>query len=170
MNISLCNKYEFGGSMMKKLIVAILSFMLLFNSSAHASTNTYAKQAADNLGRYGIIRIEENGEFRLESSVSRAVFVKTLLKAMHESAVESKNEIFTDVPGEHWANAYITRAYDMGIINGIGSGLFCPDAALTYSQAVKMVVCALGYEELALMQGGYPSGYIMTATRLGITD
>lgn len=155
---------------MKKLLVSILSFMLLFNLSVHASTNSTAKQAADELGDYGIMHIEETGEFRLESSVSRAVFVKTLLKTMNEPLGESTSDIFTDISDDYWAKTYISRAADIGIINGMGDGLFLPDSAATYSQAVKMIVCALGYEEQAIRQGGYPNGYIMTATRLKITD
>lgn len=58
----------------------------------------------------------------------------------------------------------------MGIINGTSATTFEAEANITYEQAIKMVVAALGYNDEALTNGGYPSGYITVAGKLGILD
>ena len=77
---------------------------------------------------------------------------------------------FTDVASNHWAAGYINWAAGLGIVNGMGDGTFAPDAPVTYEQAVKMIVCALGYESLAVKRGGYPTGYMVIASSYGVTD
>ena len=57
----------------------------------------------------------------------------------------------------------------MGIIAGYGDGLFGPEDPVTYEQAVKMIVCALGYEEFSTQRGGYPDGYLASEAQAGIT-
>lgn len=89
----------------------------------------------------------------------------------YESQAESSSgsTVFTDVPANHWASGYINVAQQMGIINGYGGGLFGPEDKVTYEQAVKMVVCALGYDLVAQGKGGYPTGYLSVASSEGIT-
>ena len=45
-----------------------------------------------------------------------------------------------------------------------------PDRDITYAQAVKTIVSALGYDVYAKNYGGYPGGYIIEAANLKITD
>lgn len=46
---------------------------------------------------------------------------------------------------------------------------FDPDANVTYVQAQKMLVSAIGYETYAQAQGGWPIGYKTYAASLDIT-
>ena len=55
---------------------------------------------------------------------------------------------------------------ELGIISSADK--FNPKEAITYEQAVKMLVCAAGYDNIAEMEGGYPLGYFNTASRLGL--
>jgi len=52
---------------------------------------------------------------------------------------------FVDVKG-HWAESYIKKAALLGIINGYKDGTVRPNASLTRTQAVSMIVRALGLE------------------------
>lgn len=45
---------------------------------------------------------------------------------------------------------------------------FYPDSPVTYENAVKIMVAALGYSREAEIQGGYPNGYLKIGTRLGL--
>lgn len=47
--------------------------------------------------------------------------------------------------------------------------MFAPESHVTYAEAVKMLVCCLGYEERAAAVGGWPSGYISIAAEIGVT-
>lgn len=52
---------------------------------------------------------------------------------------------FDDVVADYWASGYINLASKQGIINGDGNGKFRPQDDVKYEEAIKMVVCALGY-------------------------
>lgn len=74
---------------------------------------------------------------------------------------------FTDVPTE--ASSVVANVTAIGIMNGVGSGQFAPDNVATYIQAIKAMVIFLGYDQLAEVKGGYPYGYYMQASDLGLT-
>jgi serine protease inhibitor len=72
---------------------------------------------------------------------------------------------FSDVTEDE---GYIKAAKANGIISGFEDGTFRPKEPITGEQAIKMVVCALGYDAQAKEQGGYPSGYIQVAMEKGL--
>ncbi len=75
--------------------------------------------------------------------------------------------IFSDVDESHEMSKYILLAQDAGIISA--DSAFYPDTPVTYEQVLKMILCALGYEPLAMSSGGYPLGYSTVAEQKGIT-
>ena len=62
---------------------------------------------------------------------------------------------FKDVPSTHWAYSYVERAYSDRAISGTGgdpakgTGVFDPDAKMTYSQFLTMLMSAFYPEEMA---------------------
>jgi len=56
---------------------------------------------------------------------------------------------FLDVSVDDPDYALIKRAYEKKIITGTGNAYFQPDAYVTYAEAIKMIVNALGLENLA---------------------
>jgi hypothetical protein len=77
--------------------------------------------------------------------------------------------VFNDVAADHWASGYVNVAQAQQIINGYGDGNYGPEDKVTYEQAVKMIVSALGYDLAAQAKGGYPTGYLAIASAEGIT-
>lgn len=170
----------------KKLIALCLSVTMLlamsFSSALAVSfsdvpdDSTY-KTAVDSLVSLGLIVGYDDGTFRPEATITRAEFAAVMTRAMGQEQVAlsgiNSRDIFTDmvVDGgqDHWATGYVRVAYNLGIILGMGDGTFDPDAPVTYEQAVKMVVCALGYEPLCIDAGGWPDGYLAVANDLGVT-
>jgi hypothetical protein len=59
----------------------------------------------------------------------------------------SSQEPFSDVPDSHWAKNAIYAMKDLGVIDGIGEGLYAPDQSATKAQFIKM-----------LIQSGYQTG------------
>ena len=55
------------------------------------------------------------------------------------------NEIFSDLGNVSWAKEPITALYNMGIVNGVGNGLFDPQSPVTREQFAKMIVGVMGY-------------------------
>ena len=124
--------------------------------------------SAGELTKYGIVKEEYLKEKTNDSTVTRAEVTKMLVLMLGLDANgESAN--FTDVDG-HWAEGYISQAKNADVIDGMGDGIFAPDEPITYQQAIKMTVCALGYRPMAEKRGGYPTGYGITATNLGIAS
>ncbi len=132
-----------------------------------SSDHTYY-EAITNLTSEGILNGMGDGTFAPEGPVTRAQFTKTICYALSMGEItysDAEKSIFTDVAPEHWAANNIVTAYKQGIINGMGDGTFAPEAGVNYEQAVKMVVCALGYTEAeANAKGGYPGGYMSIAS------
>lgn len=128
-------------------------------------------EAIEALSALGILKGYEDGTFKPEGTITRAEFaaVITRIMGLADLQIGGTDTIFEDVKAGHWASGNIKIAADMGIIKGFGDGKFLPDDPVTYEQAVKMIVAALGYEPKAMEQGGYPSGYLMVASEKDIT-
>lgn len=75
---------------------------------------------------------------------------------------------FSDTKG-HWAAGYVTIASGTGLVVGYPNGTFQPDKAITYDEALTMVVRALGYTDASL-KGTWPTNYKVKAIDLDLTD
>ena len=152
---------------MKKFICVILSIVLLLSVSISAFAESEKEMAAKDLETYGIVGRNVLGDLTIEGPVTRATMVKMLVM-MQRITPEKTKTVFSDVPEEHWASGFVSTAVSLRFVNGMGDGTFLPDEFITYEQAIKMIVCALGYGKDAERKGGYPYGYIMVGTSLGI--
>ncbi len=76
--------------------------------------------------------------------------------------------LFADV-GSHTPNAYaIYTLQNMGYLRG-SNGFFRPNDPITYNEAVKVLVCVLGFGAQAELRGGYPTGYLAVAASQEVT-
>ncbi|MBQ7975267.1 MAG: S-layer homology domain-containing protein, partial [Clostridia bacterium] len=57
-----------------------------------------------------------------------------------------------------------------GVVSGYSNGEFKCDSAITYNEALKMLVVVLGYEQNAIMQSGWPTGYVTVASSLDLIE
>ena len=123
----------------------------------------------------------------------------SVISGINNDKYENKGWIFKDVPEEHWANKYIYYCFKYGYANGITQdgdiyfieldkednpieivkskyakqspvNMFEPDSYITCQDALKILVNALGYEELAKQRGDYPSGYVTVAMDIDIIN
>ena len=163
---------------MKKKLSLLLAATLLSSSlfamgGAHAAfsdvadNNSY-KKAITTLSKLKVINGYQDGTFGPEKDITRAEFTKIIVYMLGYEDLSTKITQFKDVSDDHWANANIKTAYDLGIINGYSETAFGPDNPVTYEQALKMVVCALGYQADADAKGGYPEGYRAEAATLDL--
>lgn len=79
--------------------------------------------------------------FRPTQTLTRSEMVSMLIRALGYGSlagtVSSVQSPFADVTANR---GFITMAYDMGIVNGVGNGCFAPDAAATRDQAAALLV------------------------------
>ncbi len=105
------------------------------------------------------------------SYISRGEFASIICKItnMHEIGNANKLE-FQDVNEGHVYYNQIAMVSSRKIMIGDASGNFMPNANITYAQAVKCLLYVLGYEVHAEKNGGYPVGYTLCASKLGVLD
>ena len=160
---------------MKKLLALMLSMAMVFTigtsvmAYSDVEEGTYVSEAVTVLSNLDILNGYEDGTFKPEATITRAEMAKIVCEALGYYGMGSDKTPFDDVEPKHWAAGYINTAASLGIINGYGNGKFGPEDTVTYEQAVKMVVCALGYEAMAADRGGWPAGYTSVAANIGLT-
>jgi len=103
-----------------------------------------------------------------ENTVSRGAFAKMLTDLLGMDSNENAADYFTDVTPEYEYNREVGLVASLKIMNGVGGGCFLPQEPITYRQAIKTIVNALGYEPAAEATGGYADGYLRCAYELGI--
>ena len=160
---------------MKKLLTLMLSVAMVFTigtgvmAYSDVEEGTYVSEAVTVLSNLDILNGYEDGTFKPEATITRAEMAKIVCETLGYYGMGSDKTPFDDVEPKHWAAGYINTAASLGIINGYGNGKFGPEDTVTYEQAVKMVVCALGYEAMAADRGGWPAGYTSVAANIGLT-
>ena len=164
---------------LKKVISSVAALTMVASSVAAfavdfpdvESTASYA-QAVQELSALDVISGYDDGTFGPDKLVTRAEITKMIVDALAErSSAEASTEStkFADVSADHWAKGYINQGVANGFIAGMSDTEFDPDANVTYVQAQKMLVSAIGYETYAQAQGGWPTGYKKYAASLDIT-
>lgn len=132
-------------------------------------TSEYA-EAVEYLKDIGIMRGDDKGNFNPNKTVTRAEMATIICNMLGETKNLAASEAFTDVPINHWANKYITKAKELGVISGYGNKKFGPNDNVNYEQTVTMIVRAVGYMQEAQEAGGYPDGFLLVAQNNGWLD
>lgn len=164
------------------LVLAMLLTLVPMNIFAAEAENTvfsdmketdYYAQAATALEQLDILAGYPDGTFGAEKSITRAEMAAIVCRMIDKEtdAEKAKGEtIFDDVSSDHWASGYINIASKEGIINGDGNGKFRPEDDVKHEEAIKMVVCALGYgDDVEVDAKDWSKGYLEVADEKGIS-
>ena len=165
---------------MKKLMSLITALVMVLSlSSIPVSAavfpdvaGTSCESAVTVLTGLRVINGYEDGTYRPDRTVSRAEIAKLIVSIMGKTSLAtSTTPSFYDMDTAVWSIPYVEYAVTKGIINGYGDGRYGPSNPVKYNEALKMIVCALGYttdcSEIA--SGSYPDVYVNKANELGIT-
>jgi len=167
---------------MKKHLALVLALVMVLTSFSFVSaapdfSDMNGQPSAEAVARLELLNVLKgypDGTFRPEGEITRAEFaaVAVRISGLEGAAQSAQGTItaFSDVPAHHWASGYVGIAASTGIVNGIGNGLFAPEAPVKYEEAVTMLVRALGYEPEAQSKGGYPYGYLIVAEDIDLLD
>ncbi|MBU1222008.1 S-layer homology domain-containing protein [Myxococcota bacterium] len=107
----------------------------------------------------------------------RKWFAVALIGVMGETTSSAGlNAYFSDTT-DTFSTPYINRLKELGITNGCGTGIFCPDDATLRRDAVVFVLRAMGESESSVPVNqyfsdisGYSAGWINRAFELGIVS
>ena len=102
------------------------------------------------LNGLGIVNGDENGNFKPDSSFTRAdaavLLANVVLKPENAKLLTASKVVFSDVPANHYANRYITWANEAGYIHGYPDGTFKPSNELTGLELAALMLEVLGEE------------------------
>ena len=119
-----------------------------------------------------IMNGDGDGNFRPNDTIKRSEVTKMAVLAMGlgDAAESARGESkYPDVSIDHWANGYINVATALGLVVGYDTGAFLPEKEITYTEAMTIMVRAMGYEVLAESKGGFPQGYLVVGSNNGLT-
>lgn len=150
---------------MRKIIYLLLVFTMLFvpiSTNAETVTKSY-----DNLNAIGIT-LEEMGVASLDSEATRSHLAYLASKLSDGETYEKCQPVFVDVNEKNTLSGYIQNAYKLGILNGKTAEVFGPDEAVSMDAVNKVFSIVAGYEEFAMLMGGYPQGYKKAVSMMGL--
>lgn len=145
-------------SLMCGVSLSPVSFAAINKDTVYAKEDICLEESI--LAQLGFVKPSAAKEMtRLELSEALAKMLS------YEISDDSGENPFTDIDKTLSGYSVLKSAYDLGILSG---GAARPYDTVSYNEAVKMVVCALGYGVYASYKGGYPTGYISVAYDNGI--
>jgi len=165
---------------MKKIISFVLAIAMILGCVSMAFATVEPFTDAMNNGEVtilrdlGVLQGDGYGHVSLETNITRAEVCAILMRILgYEATSQGFKNIesgFTDVKVGTWYNGYITLAYNLGLVNGIGNKKFNPEGYVTYEEAVAFIVKALGYKQENLSLS-WPYNFIVFAqTGLNFVD
>ena len=93
----------------------------------------------------GVMNGVGGGLFEPNGETTRAMLVMVLYRMAGAPDMAGRESSFTDVSADSWYGAAVIWASENGIVNGVGGGLFDPDASLTREQMAMMLYRFAGY-------------------------
>lgn len=150
------------------LIVMLLCISTFFIASVNAANND---QIVLDLSGLGIVSTDSEST-NMEETVTRAEFAEMTVRliGMEEMAKSVYRARYYDVELESFYGGCAEVLTQMNIMNGIGDGKFAPNSPVSLNEATKVLVCCLGFGDIAESDGGWPQGYIKQALSNGLLD
>ena len=144
--------------------------------------------AAEMLRLLGVVDGTGGTSFKPGGTLSRAEFCKMTVEIMGrggEEPAQRSRTIFTDVGPTYWARGYVNLASSITIgggtgedasagtrlIMGVGDGTFQPNRAITYGEAVTILMRVLGYSDGDVATGtNWYDGYVGLGQSSGLAN
>ena len=158
------------------MVLSVMPAVSASGTFTDVDSSTSKGIAIDKLASLRILEGYGDGTFRPNNTITRAEFCAVITRFLNQTDFLTQNAMsgFSDLDADDsaaWARPYVKKAAELKIVNGFEDGTFRASQPVTYEQAVKMIVCALGYGVVAQeegIEGDWSSGYITRAGTLGI--
>lgn len=156
---------------MKKIMISIITLIIVMGAFTTGNGQVIKNQNFDDsleiLQKAGIVSVSEEQGFDAEGTVTRAKFSEYVGKMLN-IVPDYSMQYFTDVSEQTEYSEYINVLTDMGIISLNQERIFNPERAIKYSEACKMLLCAMGYSDYATMSGEPMNTWVNVAGEAGI--
>lgn len=157
---------------MKKISAIILCICLLTSSMVAAvfAQDENIPNGAYLLQYLKIMNFADTENYWSEN-ITRAEFSQAVYNIVKSAdKARSGNAYYTDIKENEPLFEAVGFLAETGILTVSDDRKFNPGSSVTYDEAVKMLVTLAGYAPYAMSKGAYPTGYIMTAQNLKITN
>ena len=177
------------------LTAALVVGLLVLPPASAAGTSGFTDiadartaDAAEMLRLLGVVVGTGGTSFKPGGTLTRAEFCKMTVEIMGrggEEPAQRSRTIFTDVGPTYWARGYVNLASSITIgggtgedasagtrlIMGVGDGTFQPNRAITYGEAVTILMRVLGYSDGDVATGtNWYDGYVGLGQSSGLAD
>lgn len=177
------------------LTAALVAGLLVLPPASAAGTSGFTDiadartaDAAEMLRLLGVVDGTGGTSFKPGGTLTRAEFCKMTVEIMgrgDEEPAQRSRTIFTDVGPTYWARGYVNLASSITIgggtgedasagtrlIMGVGDGTFQPNRAITYGEAVTILMRVLGYSDGDVATGtNWYDGYVGLGQSSGLAD
>ena len=177
------------------LTAALVVGLLVLPPASAAGTSGFTDiadartaDAAEMLRLLGVVDGTGGTSFKPNGTLTRAEFCKMTVEIMgrgDEEPAQRSRTIFTDVGPTYWARGYVNLASSITIGGGtgedasagtrqslgVGDGTFQPNRAITYGEAVTILMRVLGYSDGDVATGtNWYDGYVGLGQSSGLAD
>ena len=151
-----------------RITACLLTFVMIMSCVGVNAADVYTQQDLDgfneNVGLLSAFNLIDKGR-EAATTIKRGDFAAIMLKYLGYENTFFGDSMFSDVPDK---KDPVYSIYSLGLMNGYSDGTFRPNDNISVEQAVTVIVKSLGYEPLAQMRGGYPSGYYSCASQVDL--
>ena len=160
------------------LTACLFAFAPASASAAFTDANSITyKEAVDVISALGIVNGYSDGSFRPAGALSRGAAAKiiccmSLTPEVANNMNNSASTRFKDVPAGHTFAGFINWCVQQGIVSGYSDGTFHPSDTIASQAFLKMLLCALGYDqEIEHYTGtGWSNNVITRALQIGLNS
>lgn len=153
------------------LLNIILANTIALGNEQEANETNDLTSKQETLIALGIMSENSEGVIENDKQITRAEFACAAAGFLNVNpTVVASSSYFYDVPVDAWYTNSINILTEYQIISQNDDKMFYPDSIITVDEAVKMVVCLLGYRVYADNRGGYPGGYLSMASEMGLLE
>lgn len=135
-------------------VVAAFENLAVYDASSLTDVaGHWAEDQITKVMKAGLFQGNTATAFEPEAGMTRAMFVTALSRLANANLADYEMEAtvtFTDVANGEWYAGAVRWAADHNIVNGVGEGLFAPDAQITREQMAKMLVDYAAFAGTAL--------------------
>lgn len=104
--------------------------------------DTWYSEAVSNVSAEGIVKGKGHAEFKPQDTLTRAELAVIVTK------LNGSTKTFKDVPVNAWSFEYVNKAYESGLMSGMGvnTGMFNPTGKVTRYQLIQTMSNILNYD------------------------
>ncbi len=153
----------------RRIVCLFAAFILLLSHFSVRAENAGSKEYDKEISILEKLNITDHIAGReYTDKITKIEFLEMVLKGSMVAPEYGDRALFYDVDHRTEGGAYVNSAYKLGIVSGMGAGIFGAAGEVTYGEALSILFNAANFKKLCNEMGGYPAGYRMLASKLGI--